>query len=69
MVIVDDVITTGGSTIKAIDHAVESGLKIVKVLVLVDRQEGGMEAIATKGYDVDSVFNKSELKKQYDCLA
>ena len=69
VIIVDDVITTGGSTIKAIDHAEDSGLKIVKVLVLVDRQEGGREAIIARGYGVDSVFTKSELKEQYDCLA
>lgn len=69
VVVVDDVITTGGSTIKAIDHAEESGLKIVKVMVLVDRQEGGREAIAARGYDMDAVFTKSELKEQYDQLA
>ena len=61
IVIIDDVITTGGSTIQAIDKAEESGLYIVKVLVLVDREEGGRENIRDRGYEVESVFTKSEL--------
>lgn len=69
VVIVDDVITTGGSTIKAIKRAEESELEIIKVIVLVDRQEGGRDAIADKGYDMDAVFTKFELKEQYDQLA
>ncbi len=45
VVIVDDVITTGKSTIEAITRAKEAGLQIVKVIALVDRQEGGYENI------------------------
>jgi orotate phosphoribosyltransferase len=45
VVIVEDVITTGGSTIKAVERARTEGLDVVKVVVLVDRQEGGMEAV------------------------
>ena len=44
VVIIDDVITTGGSTVKAIEAARREGLDIVKVIVLVDREEGGKEA-------------------------
>lgn len=65
VVIIEDVITTGGSTIEAIDKAVEAGLAIVKVLVLVDREEGGRENIQNKGYEVDAVFTKSELMQEY----
>jgi len=43
--IVDDVITTGGSTIKAIEAAQAKGLNVVMVIVIVDRQEGGREKI------------------------
>ena len=46
VVIIDDVITTGGSTIKAIERAVEAGLEVALVLALVDREEGGRENIA-----------------------
>ena len=39
VVILDDVVTTGGSTVKAIERATENGLKVVGALVLVDREE------------------------------
>lgn len=45
VVIAEDVITTGGSTLKAITRARESGLEPVAVVVLVDRQEGGKETV------------------------
>ncbi len=41
VVIVDDVVTTAGSTLKAIDAALEAGLTVVAVVCLVDREEGG----------------------------
>jgi orotate phosphoribosyltransferase len=64
VVIIDDVITTGGSTIKAIEIAEKSNLQIAKVLVLVDRQEGGKENIIKKGYQVEAVFTTTDLMKE-----
>jgi orotate phosphoribosyltransferase len=52
VVIVDDVITTGRSTIEAINRAREAGLDIVKVIALVDRQEGGYENIVEQLSDI-----------------
>jgi orotate phosphoribosyltransferase len=40
VVIVDDVITTGKSTIEAITKAKEEGIEVVKVITFIDRQEG-----------------------------
>ncbi len=68
VVIIDDVITTGGSTIKAIDKSEEGGLEIVKVIVLVDREEGGRENIQKRGYEVEAIFTKSELMEEHDRL-
>lgn len=45
VVVVDDVITTGSSTIKAITHLKEAEVFVKKVIVLVDRQEGGRQNI------------------------
>lgn len=45
VVVVDDVITTGSSTIQAITRLKEAGIYVKKVVVLVDRQEGGRENI------------------------
>jgi orotate phosphoribosyltransferase len=47
VVVVEDVVTTGAATIKAIERATESGLVVVHALALVDRLEGGREAIET----------------------
>ena len=46
--IVDDVVTSGGSVLKAIERCQEEGLAIVHVAVLVDREEGGMDAIRAR---------------------
>ncbi|MDD2903628.1 MAG: orotate phosphoribosyltransferase [Syntrophales bacterium] len=63
VVIVEDVITTGGSTLKAINAAREFGLQVVKVLILVDRGEGGREAVAAVAPQVEAVFNLVDLQK------
>jgi orotate phosphoribosyltransferase len=65
VVIVDDVITTGGSTIKAIDAARNEGLEIVKVIVLVDREEGGREEIEKYFSDVASIYTRTALLEAY----
>jgi orotate phosphoribosyltransferase len=62
VVIVEDVLTTGASTIKAIEAAREYGLQVVKVIVLVDRQEGGREAVARLVPQFEAVFTLSQLK-------
>ena len=65
VVIVDDVITTGKSTIEAINRAKEAGLDVVKVIALVDRQEGGRENIETLGFNVEPVVTREEVMKVY----
>lgn len=65
VVIVDDVITTGKSTIEAITRAKEAGLEIVKVISLIDRQEGGREAVKASGYELDSIVTKGEVMERY----
>ncbi len=59
--IIDDVATTGGSTIKAIERAREEGLKVVKAVILVDRQEGGLENIREHVADVTAVITRDDL--------
>ena len=59
--IIDDVATTGGSTIKAIERAREEGLDVVKAVILVDRQEGGLENIRQYVADVTAVVTRDAL--------
>jgi orotate phosphoribosyltransferase len=66
VVIVDDVITTGKSTIEAITRAKETGLEIVKVIALIDRQEGGREAIEALGYRLNPVITREEVMERYN---
>jgi len=58
--IVEDVVTTGGSTIKAIERAQEEGLKVVQVLALVDREEGGRENLKKLGFDLEALFTRRD---------
>ncbi|MHB8138081.1 MAG: orotate phosphoribosyltransferase [Smithellaceae bacterium] len=61
VVIIDDVITTGGSTITAIEHARSAGLVIDRVITLIDREEGGRENILRHVDHVQSVFTRTEI--------
>jgi orotate phosphoribosyltransferase len=59
--IIDDVATTGGSTIKAIDRARSEGLKVVRTVILVDRLEGGLDNIRQHVTDVSAIITRDEL--------
>ncbi len=64
VVVVDDVITTGGSTLQAIAAVEAEGGKVAFVIALVDRQEGGRENIEAKGYKVVSFFTRADVLRQ-----
>ena len=61
VVIIDDVITTGASTITAIQQAQEAGLIVDKVVTLIDREEGGRENILHHINNIESVFTRTEI--------
>lgn len=61
VVVVDDVFTTGGSTLKAIDRMQEAGLEVVEAVALVDRNEGAAENFAARGIAFRSLFRLEEL--------
>lgn len=61
VVVVDDVITTGDSTLKAIQAIQDEGGKVAFALVLVDRQEGGKANIESKACPVVAAFTREEL--------
>jgi orotate phosphoribosyltransferase len=60
VVIVDDVCTTGKSTLEAIAAAEEEGMKVLAVISLVDREEGGSEALRKK-YSYHAICTAREL--------
>ena len=59
--VVEDVITTGGSALKAVEAIRAAGGDIVGVLALVDRQEGGREALEAAGLMVISLVTAADL--------
>ena len=61
VVVVDDVVTTAGSTLKAIEAAEQAGLVIAAVICLVDREDGGTEKLA--GWPYYPLYRKSDLFK------
>jgi orotate phosphoribosyltransferase len=61
VVVIEDVVTTGGSALKAIEAVRNAGATIIGVLALVDREEGGRERIEAAGYHVRSLAKASEI--------
>jgi orotate phosphoribosyltransferase len=56
VVIVEDVVTTGGSSLQAIERVEAMGLRVRKVIAIIDRMEGGLKAFADRGYPLVSLL-------------
>jgi orotate phosphoribosyltransferase len=61
VVVIEDVITTGGSALKAAEVIQAAGATILGILAVVDREEGGREAIEAAGFEVASIARVSEI--------
>ena len=61
VVVVDDTITTGGSTLEAIGKIRADGGHVAFALVLVDRSEGGLQAIEASGVPVIAIFSRADI--------
>ena len=59
--ILEDVVTTGSSSLKAIEKVIDFGCKVKQVLAIVDRNEGGRELFKQKGYDYQYLFDIKEV--------
>ena len=62
--ILDDTITTGGSVQNSIDIVEAAGGKIAKVVVVIDRRQGGVESLRAQGYDVEALL-EAEAEKVF----
>lgn len=60
VVLVEDVVTTGGSSCAAIEALRAAGLDVLRVLALVDRLEGGRERLAAAGVELHAVFTRRD---------
>ena len=63
VLILEDVVTTGGSSLKAIEVTEQAGLVVKGVIALLDRLDGGRQAIEQKGYLFSSIFTLDDIRK------
>ncbi len=59
--VLEDVVTTGGSAIKAAEKLRDAGYVVDRVVAIVDRQEGGAEAMKEVGLELKSLFTLEEM--------
>ncbi len=61
VILIDDLIAKGHSKIEVIDQVEKAGLVVEKSIILVDRQQGGVELIRNKGYEIQAALTITEL--------
>jgi orotate phosphoribosyltransferase len=61
VVLVEDVVTTGGAALEAVRLLREAGAEVLRVLAVVDREQGGAEAFATSGVPFRALFTRTQL--------
>lgn len=62
VVVLDDTVTTGGSTLRAIEALRRAGYEVVGAACVVDRREGGEAALAGAGVPLESLFTLDDLR-------
>lgn len=61
--VIEDVMTSGGSAIKAAEALVEAGCRVTRLIGVIDREEGAADAARAAGYELTAVFTRSELER------
>jgi orotate phosphoribosyltransferase len=65
VVVLEDVVTTGQSALKAVDRLKDAGYTVEQVIALVDRQQGGAELYQSAGLKFEALFAIEEIQKRY----
>lgn len=63
VVVLEDVMTSGGSAISAARELTEGGCRVVKIIAVIDREEGARDAVRAAGFEMDALFGRSELER------
>jgi orotate phosphoribosyltransferase len=63
--VLEDVVTTGGSAMKAVERLQDAGYRVNGILSLVDRQQGGTELYAAAGIPYQAVFSIADLQQRW----
>ncbi len=61
LTVLEDVVTSGGSALQAVERLRQAGYGVERVVAIVDRQEGGAEAMAAAGLELRSLFRLEEV--------
>jgi orotate phosphoribosyltransferase len=64
-VVLEDVVTTGQSAMKAVERLRGAGYVVKQILTLVDRQQGGAEYYAAQGIEFQAVYTIEDLQKRW----
>ncbi len=62
VLLLEDVVTTGGAALAAVDVLTNLGVEVIGVVSVVDREEGGAAAFAARGVPFESLFTKTTLR-------
>ncbi|MBD2209289.1 orotate phosphoribosyltransferase [Nostoc linckia FACHB-104] len=65
VVVLEDVVTTGQSALKAVNRLTEAGYTVDQVIALVDRLQGGAELYQSAGLKFEALFSIEEIQKRY----
>lgn len=65
VVVLEDVVTTGQSALKAVEHLQRAGYSVNQVIAVVDRQQGGAELYQSMGLKFQSVFSIAEIQERF----
>jgi orotate phosphoribosyltransferase len=68
VVVLEDVVTTGQSAMKAVERLREAGYSVEQVIALVDRQQGGAELYQSAGLKFETVFSILEIQERWRLL-
>lgn len=63
--LIDDVMASGDTKLWSIDELAKDGLRVARILVVVDREQGGAEILSERGYPIEALFRVSELIDYY----
>ena len=68
VVVLEDVVTTGQSALKAVQRLTDAGYSVDKVIALVDRHQGGAELYQNAGLNLESLYSINQLQTRYQTL-
>ena len=68
VVVLEDVVTTGQSALKAVERLTQAGYSVNEVMALVDRQQGGSELYQSAGLKFQSLFSIAEIQERWQQL-